>query len=475
MLFNSYEFLLLFLPLAVLGYYLLGARASTKTARGWLVVMSLLFYAWANPAMLGLLLASIAFNFVCARAMTAALSRRGLLFVGIVANLGLLGYYKYANFFIANYNALLGTQANLLQLVFPLAISFYTIQQLAFLVDVYEGLAEEQSLLDYVLFVAFFPKLIAGPLVHHREMMPQFSLPAAYKFDEKQFTYALFVFAVGLFKKVMVADTLARYANTGFDSTHALHATDAWIATMAYLFQVYFDFSGYSDMAVGIGMMFNISLPLNFNSPYRATSIIVFWQRWHMTLTGMINEYVYMPLMRMRTTFSFSFSLLVTVIAMTLVGFWHGASWNYVLFGALNGCALVANHLWRRKQLTMPAALGWLLTMMWWLFVVIIFRSPTLDAAERVYRGMFCGNWTHASKEMSGSVSWLNVLPDPYFTMALGAMFVALFVFCVVGKNPHELKAQFSATPRYFFITLASLLLSLLFLNHVSEFIYFQF
>ncbi len=474
--FNSYVFVLLFLPLAICGFYLCVYRFGTVASRYWLVVVSLLFYAWYNPHYLYLLLESLFFNFVCAKNLNSTMKQRKLvLFVGIVVNLSFLGYFKYANFFIDNTNAFFGQHFQTLEIVLPLAISFFTLQQIAFLMDVYEGLTEEKSLIDYLLFVTFFPKLIAGPIVHHRDMMPQFFLDSAKRFNERWFIYGIFVFSVGLFKKVIIADNLADVANAGFNNADILTATDAWFATIAYTFQVYFDFSGYSDMAVGIGLMFNIRLPLNFNSPYKSTSIIAFWQRWHMTLTGFINEYVYMPMMRLRETFSFHYSLWVTMIAMAVVGLWHGASWNFVLFGVLHGIALVVNHLWRRYGFAFSKVFGWMLTFFWWHLTLVIFRSADVKQAWAVYQAMFTGAISLASKPVFGSVSLFKEFPIEIATGLIVILSMVLLICCVWLKNPHDHEALFKPSFRYFVVTFACLFFSVLFIGHVTEFIYFQF
>lgn len=476
MLFNSYQFVLLFLPITIIGFYLIARYAGYRAARFWIIAASLVFYAWWNPVYTWLLLASVIANFGFGQLLQKkSIHHKKYLIAGISANLVFLGYFKYADFFVTNINALAATNFPALNIILPLGISFFTLQQMAFLFDSYEGLTEEKSFVDYVLFATFFPLLLSGPIVHHREVLPQFHKPDAGLFNDNRFAFGLFVFAVGLFKKTVIADSLVGAVSAGFDGQGALTATDAWISSLAYLLQVYFDFSGYSDMAVGLGLLLNIRLPINFNSPYKATSVIQFWQRWHITLTDFINAYVYMPLMRARQSFSFYYSLYVTIIAMTVVGLWHGASWNYVLFGLLHGLALVLNHLWRRFGVTLHKALGWLLTIFWWNFTLIIFRASSPDASWRMLKAMFSGSATWIGKDIYEQLPLLEFMPVELLTFMVFILFGGLLACCVRLKNPHDHGEIFTVNTRYFMITFICLITSILLMNHVTEFIYFQF
>lgn len=481
MLFNSYVFVLLFLPLALMAFYGAGYRFGDEAARRVLLIASLLFFVWWNPVYIGLLIGSVAFNFYLSTLMQDQqkkkniIAAKNLLIIGIFSNLILLGYYKYTNFFITNINAVAGTQWPALEIVLPLAISFFTFTQIAFLVDVYEGLVEERSFTRYLWLVSFFPHLIAGPIVHHHELMPQFNRRDFFHFNDRQFAFGLFVFSVGLFKKTVIADSLADTVAAGFDHAGSVNMVEAWIASIAYTLQAYFDFSGYSDMAVGLGLLFNIRLPINFNSPYKATSIIGFWQRWHITLTDFINAYIYMPFMRLRSHFSFAYSLMVTLVVMAIVGLWHGASWNFVMFGVLHGLALVVNHLWRRYGFALHAALGWLMTMVWWNLTLVVFRSSDMATANKLLTAMVSGTVDYPEKPMRSALNLLDALPDPLFVVALSFLFMVAFFCCFYLKNPHEHEALFRPSWRYFMVTLACLFGSLLLMNHATEFIYFQF
>ncbi|MDH5777937.1 MAG: MBOAT family protein, partial [Gammaproteobacteria bacterium] len=350
MLFNSYEFILVFLPAVLWAYYQLGKTAIPQLSIALLIGASLFFYAWWNPAYLTLLVASMLINY----AFGIALSRkpkRLYLTLGVTINLVALGYYKYSNFFIDNLNVIANTNFHLEQVILPLAISFFTFQQIAFLVDAYKNEAHEYQFLDYCLFVSFFPQLIAGPIVHHKEMMPQFQSFPAKNINYENLSTGLAIFIIGLAKKVLIADNLAPYANETFAAAGngvSLSFLEAWKGAFAYTFQLYFDFSGYSDMAIGLALMFGIRLPINFNSPYKATNIIEFWRCWHMTLSRFLRDYIYFPLGGNRHGQIRRYTNLL--ITMLLGGLWHGAAWTFVFWGFLHGIFLAVNHAWHAIQ-----------------------------------------------------------------------------------------------------------------------------
>jgi D-alanyl-lipoteichoic acid acyltransferase DltB (MBOAT superfamily) len=336
MLFNSAEFLFFFLPLLLFAFFRLG-RHNRRLAAFWLTAGSLFFYGWWNPAYLGLLLSSIVFNYLVgytiARGDDIGSSRRKrLLALGITVDLALLGYYKYANFFVDSVNAAFGTNYAILEIVLPLGISFFTFTQIAFLVDAARGEAKEFDFVHYSLFVTYFPHLIAGPVLHHKEMMPQFGQASTYRFSHEHLTVGLTVFAIGLFKKVVLADGVAPFASSVFAAAErgeVLGLFQAWGGTLAYSLQLYFDFSGYSDMAIGLSYMIGVRLPINFNSPYKSVNIADFWRRWHMTLSRFLRDYLYIPLGGNRKGSVRRYVNLMTT--MLLGGLWHGAGWTFVL------------------------------------------------------------------------------------------------------------------------------------------------
>ncbi len=404
MLFNSHAFIFLFLPVALLVFFQLG-RVSAKLAAGWLAAASLFFYGWWSPAYVALLLASVLFNYgmglVIVRAVEAGDARRGkrILALAVTADLLLLAYYKYANFFLDNVNIALGTSASLGTIILPLGISFFTFTQIAFLVDAWQGKAREYSFVHYGLFVTWFPHLIAGPILHHREMMPQFGQPATYRPDYDNIAAGLTIFVIGLFKKVVIADGVAAYVAPVFDAPQAgqvLTFLEAWCGALAYTFQLYFDFSGYSDMAVGLSLMFGIRLPVNFHSPYKAANIIEFWRRWHMTLSRFLRDYLYYPLGGNRKGPARRYVNLMAT--MLLGGLWHGAGWTFVAWGALHGACLVANHAWRALRARLGhdlsrstpygRAAGCALTFVAVVAGWVVFRADSLDSAGAILRAM---------------------------------------------------------------------------------------
>jgi len=393
MLFNSPEFILFFLPITFIVYTLLDHHGHRSLAKLWLVVSSLFFYSWWNIAYLPILVGSVLFNFYLGTQLnTSAIRhkqvyRKALLIAGITANLGLLAYFKYADFLVENLNGLLAQPFSLPGIVLPLAISFFTFQQIAYLVDNYQSAAREQDFINYALFIAFFPQLIAGPIVHHKDMMPQFAVCTSLHVRYRNISLGLFIFSVGLFKKVILADTFAQWATLGFDEKVTLGFLEAWMTSISYTFQLYFDFSGYTDMAIGAALLFNIRLPINFNSPYKALSIQDFWRRWHITLSRFLRDYLYIPLGGNRGgQWRTCTNLMLTFI---LGGLWHGAGWMFVCWGALHGAALVAHRLWQQLGHRMPAVLAWVLTFNFVNFAWIFFRAKELDDALKVIRGMF--------------------------------------------------------------------------------------
>ncbi|QSA96968.1 MBOAT family protein [Methylococcus sp. EFPC2] len=415
MLFNSYAFIFVFLPVTALGFFLLGAR-SARLAAGWLALASLFFYGYWSPVYVLLLLASIGFNFLAGRRLAdlaGSTAGKRLLTGAIAANLGLLGYYKYANFFVDNFNALFGSDVLLGQIVLPLGISFFTFTQIAFLVDAYRGEAKEYRFVHYVLFVTYFPHLIAGPVLHHKEMMPQFAQAATYRPSHESLAVGITLFSMGLFKKVVLADNVAVYVAPVFDA--AAHGTslsffDAWGGALAYTLQLYFDFSGYSDMAIGLSRLFGIRLPLNFDSPYRAENIIDFWRRWHMTLSRFLRDYLYIPLGGSRKgPVRRYLNLMVTML---LGGLWHGAGWTYVIWGGLHGFYLMVNHAWRGLKETC----GWVTDRPGRLARL---GSHTLTFAAVVVAWVFFrAQDTAAAFKVLGAMTGLDGIPVPSSLLA---------------------------------------------------------
>lgn len=486
MLFNSGEFVFLFLPLALIGYYAL--RRWTKGGNiplAFLVLVSLFFYGWWDPKYLLVILSSIAINYQIGRTIIRwrqnALSRaKALLTLGIALNLGGLGYFKYSSFLMDNLGALLGTDYHFAKVILPLAISFFTFQQIAYLVDAYRAECDDYDFTHYCLFVTFFPQLIAGPIVHHAEMMPQFLKRSKSDFYHDAFIGISF-FVFGLAKKVLFADTVAEWSSPVFaaaDAGQPISTTEAWGGALAYSLQLYFDFSGYADMAIGAARLFGIQLPLNFNSPYQSVSIIEFWRRWHMTLSRFLRDYLYIPLGGNRNgTVNRHRNLFITML---LGGLWHGAGWNFVIWGALHGVYLIVNHLFqslRPSHWTLPNWLGRPLSQGLTLFCVIIawvfFRAETFEGATQIVTTMFSVQANHATDV------WLTEAARGWKHIALLSV-IALFL-----PNTSRLTGYFGeqahSSPLWKPGIVTGLIISLLFvatairLSDISEFLYFQF
>jgi len=422
MLFNSYLFIFGFLPIVLAGFYLLGA-GRRDWALLWLTAASLVFYAWWRPINVLLIAPSILINYALSRALQRTNEARpalakAILIVGIVFNIGFLGYFKYLNFIAGSLNDAFGTGFVLTQLVLPLGISFITFQKIAFLVDVQAGRVTQFSIRDYALFVLFFPQLIAGPIVHYREMMPQFRA-APCRFDAADVAVGLTLFCLGLAKKLILADPLSRLVAALYGQAAAgvpQSMTEAWIAALGFTLQIYFDFSGYTDMALGLARLFGIKLPVNFNSPLKARSIVDFWLRWHVSLTRFLTAYIYNPLTltltRRRvakgktvfggrnTNVSAFLSLLAmpTMLTMLISGIWHGAGYTFVLWGLMHGVLLCINHAWRlirpriwpdtKSYNRRIAPAGFLLTFLSVVFAMVLFRAPSTATAMMLWKGM---------------------------------------------------------------------------------------
>ena len=493
MLFNSHFFIFVFLPVTLAGYFAIG-RASRYLASAWLAAASLLFYGWWDPRFVPLLCGSIAVNYLIGSALSrseALTPRKVWLGLGLGFNLLLLAYYKYFGFFTAQLDALSGLDIAIPEIVLPLGISFFTFTQIAFLVDVYRGEAREYRPVHYVLFVTFFPHLIAGPILHHKEMMPQFAKDAAHRFRALNLAVGSTAFAIGLVKKVVFADSIAPFATHVFKAADAGAVpgfVEAWGGTLAYTLQLYFDFSAYSDMAVGLAIMFGIRMPLNFFSPYKARDMIDFWRRWHMTLSRFLRDYLYIPLGGNRHGKGRRY--LNLMITMVLGGFWHGAGWTFIAWGALHGFYLAVNHAWRetRKGRPAPSPLGRfsarLLTFLCVILAWVFFRAETFEGALRVLRGMIGIDgklWTLAPVHwdrggwliLAGlAIVWLA--PNTYQILS---RYRPVLPFDRGLRQTREPGFHFRwrATPGWAYGMGVVATLGLLYLGRITEFLYFRF
>ncbi len=477
-LFNSYEFLFVFLPVTLAVFFMLGAKGHTRTAGAWLAVASLAFYGYWNPFHVPLILASIGINYLLGERITTTRSRV-LLWAGVVGNLTLLGVCKYGGFAMENVNALLGTTWPVPKQVLPLGVSFFTFTQIAFLVDAFRGGAEHYNGVRYGLFVLFFPHLIAGPIVHHHQLIPQLGRKEIFRFQPTSFATGLTLFTLGLAKKVIFADTLAGFVRPVFGAAAGGEVpglVDAWIGSLGYTLQLYFDFSGYSDMALGLARMFNVKFPANFNSPYKATSIIDFWRRWHITLSAFLRDYLYIPLGGSRCGKGrHYFNLFLTML---LGGIWHGAGWTFVFWGAWHGALLCVNHLWRTLRGKSPAtvsgrlgagALTFACVVVGWVF----FRAANFASALNMLRGLVGSFSPRDVSESTHALLWIfALLPVVWFAPNSQEL--------LASHEPalHDVPtSRWSWKPSMRWAVFIALVfaVSVLHLSQISEFIYFQF
>jgi alginate O-acetyltransferase complex protein AlgI len=481
LLFNSYIFILIFLPSVFVIYYLLLNFKNKNIAKIVFIFFSLFFYSYWNVKYLPIILSSILINFTIATILNylnKPIYKRIVLIFGILFNIGLLGYYKYYDFFMTNINSVFSSDIPLLHLALPLAISFFTFQQISYLVDTYREGTKEYSLLDYAFFVTFFPHLIAGPIVHHREIINQLRDGTNYKIKLPNITSGLYIFCIGLFKKVIVADTLAGWANQGYNNINHLFLFDSWVTTLSYTFQLYFDFSGYCDMAIGLALLFNIKLPVNFNSPYKSLDIQDFWRRWHMTLGRFFTNYLYIPLGgsrkgKVQTYFNVFFIFFVS-------GIWHGAGWTFVIWGILHGLASVIQRFWREYiKIKLPKFLAWLITFLFVHIAWVFFRSPDLNTAKVMLTKMFSFQ-TFLFPE--GIATFLNnhihthFYPIKYyFHLNLILILIVLIIIVAFAKNSIERLNSFKPSYRNVILISFIFVVSLIYLTRVSEFIYFKF
>ena len=468
MLFNSYFFILIFFPVTFIVYSFLNKAKLTIGSRVWLACASLFFYTWWNIAFLPLILISIAVNYAVGFSILRhtgkpKANKKSLLIAGLVFNILLLGYFKYYNFFISNINLILPVRFPLLDIVLPLGISFFTFTQIAYLVDAYKGIAKEYSLLNYILFVTFFPHLIAGPIIHHKEMMPQFASIRNKLLNRKNICAGAFLFSVGLFKKLILADTFRIWANYGFNGDVHLTMMEAWVASLSYTFQLYFDFSGYTDMALGASLFFNIKLPSNFNSPYQALDMQDFWRRWHITLSRFFRDYVYIPLGGNRQGLPKSYFNIVTTFI--IGGIWHGAGWLFILWGLLHGIANVFSRFVKSLNIKVNVFAARFITFNFINFTWIFFRSKDLGTAQNILSSMF--NFSKTGLHVFNEGSSIN------FGAFLFIM--AGFVITMGFKNSNEITARVVPTFRWAALTGLLFGASMLFMARRSEFLYFQF
>ena len=478
MLFNSYIFIFLFLPICILGYFLLNKTQKYQLGHGFLLGMSLWFYGYFNPAYLLIIIASIIVNYGIYRIMHG---RKPVMVLGVVVNLGIIAYFKYMDFFIENINAIAKTDWPLLHIMLPLGISFFTFQQISFIVDAYRGQVPDYDFLTYACYVTFFPQLIAGPIVTHDELIPQLRDVSKKTFNWDNFSKGLYIFAIGLGKKVLLADVFGVAVNWAYDDITVLKATNAILIMWAYTIQIYFDFSGYCDMAIGLGKMLNIDLPVNFNSPYKATTITEYWDRWHMTLTRFFTRYVYIPLGGNRKGVVRTYVNIFMVFFLS--GLWHGAAWSYVFWGVLNGIFVIITRFFKKYFNGMHPAFGWLITMTFVNFTFIVFRAKTITDAIYIMKQILYVDFTNIDVNIlyAFQTPLLKYLLDgTAVTHSLPFIYVGIYyfmaLFIILGcRNSKELADDFKPKATNMLWTVVLLVASIVSFSGISTFLYFNF
>lgn len=491
MLFNSYIFIFAFLPITLLGYFGLNKLKKYMFAKVFLCIMSLVFYAYFNISYVGIIISSILINFFGSRFILNKLKpgkmKKAVFILLLLLNIGVLIYYKYFDFILLNINSIFKSSFDAMNILLPLGISFFTFQQLSFVIDSYKEKEKvEYKFIDYVLFVTFFPQLIAGPIVLHDEIIPQFENEQNRHIKSENMAKGLMAFAFGLAKKVLIADLFGKVVDIGFGNVSSLSTLTALITMFSYTIQIYFDFSGYCDMATGIALMFNIKLPMNFNSPYKATTIVEFWKRWHITLTRFFTQYVYIPLGgnrkgKIRTYINI-------LIIFLLSGIWHGANYTFILWGILHGIGNVITRIFKDKIEKQNKVLMWVITFSFINLTWVMFRANSIQEAIIFYKNLICFNFNGNGllTEMINSFNIvestllysifpaLRVLFDKYHVWI--QIFMSFAMFAILGmKNTNERIESFKPNTRTIIVVATLIIISIMSLSQVSTFLYFNF
>lgn len=492
MLFNSIEYFLAFLPLSIIVYFAFVHRRFFIASKVWLLVCSLFFYCYWKFDYIWILLASIVFNFTIG-AILSDLSKSSIktklskyiLILGIISNVLLLVYYKYTDFLINDVNLLFNLSFNLQYIVLPLAISFFSFQQIAYLVDSYRGETKEYDFLSYAIFVSFFPQLIAGPIVHHKDLILQFFKAKNLHINYKNMCLGLLIFTIGIIKKAIIADKFAIWVAAGFSNTESLNLVTAWMTSLCYTFQLYFDFSGYCDMAIGSALFLNIRLPINFNSPYKALSIQDFWRRWHITLSSFLRDYLYFPLGGSKKGNGRTYINLFILFLIT--GIWHGASNMFVLWGLVNGIAIIIHRFFHLHGGKLPKIPAWIITFLLINFAWVLFRSPDITSALNIYIAML----NFDSLNNPNFTSFKSIIETIGFSGNTVVYIVLAFIIVLFTKNSSELLVTFEKIQltkiqllknkfyQFLFAFFISILIFYVVISVISsnytEFIYFNF
>lgn len=475
MIFSTYRFIFLFLPVTFFGYFILNRFRYYSVAKIWLIIASLYFYGQGSPAFFPFFLASITGNYIIGTAMTRmegsqTIQRKILLGIGLAGNIGLLGYYKYTDFFIENYNLLTGSDYALKHIVLPIGISFFTFQLIAFLVDSYRGETKQYDIINYLLFITFFPQLIVGPIIHHGEIVPQFEDERNLKLNYDNLAKGLFLFSIGCAKKILLADPMTTNAQSFFNSVPSnpdLLLT--WFSSIEYTISYYFDLSGYADMAIGLGLMFNIHIPQNFDSPYKARNFQDYWRRWHITLSRFLSTYIFRSVYKKDCKWRNYY--IATMVTFLVSGFWHGAGWTFVVWGLVNGFFVCVASWMKRKGWSLPAWLAYPLTAVGVILARVLFVSSSFTDAWNVYKGML--NFASLGTGLSAVLS--SVWNFVKWHKSSGLILVIGIIICWFLPNSKKMTEKFRPSLWTALYAGGLMLICVMQMNKVVQFLYFQF
>ena len=475
MIFSTYRFIFLFLPVTFFGYFILNRFRYYSVAKIWLIIASLYFYGQGSPAFFPFFLASITGNYIIGTAMTRmegsqTIQRKILLGIGLAGNIGLLGYYKYTDFFIENYNLLTGSDYALKHIVLPIGISFFTFQLIAFLVDSYRGETKQYDIINYLLFITFFPQLIVGPIIHHGEIVPQFEDERNLKLNYDNLAKGLFLFSIGCAKKILLADPMTTNAQSFFNSVPSnpdLLLT--WFSSIEYTISYYFDLSGYADMAIGLGLMFNIHIPQNFDSPYKARNFQDYWRRWHITLSRFLSTYIFRSVYKKDCKWRNYY--IATMVTFLVSGFWHGAGWTFVVWGLVNGFFVCVASWMKRKGWSLPAWLAYPLTAVGVILARVLFVSSSFTDAWNVYKGML--NFASLGIGLSAELS--SVWNFVKWHKSSGLILVIGIIICWFLPNSKKMTEKFRPSLWTALYAGGLMLICVMQMNKVVQFLYFQF
>ncbi len=467
MIFTSIEFIYIFLPFVFAIYYILNYYHKYLVSKWFLVISSIGFYAYGSLEFTPLFILSIILNYLIGRYISSTHERKyevkyrkRFLAFGIILNILFLGYYKYTNFFIDNINLISRKQYTLIEIILPIGISFFTFQLLAYLIDSYEGKTKDYKFLDYLLFITFFPQLIVGPIVHHSEVVDQFESIENKNLDYKRLSLGIFLFFMGAAKKLILADSLTDASQEGFNHFTNLSFYDAWICALGYTISYYFDLSGYSDMAVGLGLFFNIKIPGNFDSPYKASNFADYWRRWHITLSRFLGDYIFRSLFKKgESPIRFYIAVMITFF---VSGFWHGAGYNFIIWGIFNGILVCISHYFIRNNINFPYILSWSVTFILVIISRVMFVSENLGSAFMYYSKMFYPTNLN-DFELTYLSNW-NLL-----ILIIGV------IICLFFPNSNSISEKFNNNKTYLAYTIILIFLVLANIGTPHRFLYFQF